>query len=321
MKIFKTILNIILSFLLIILIAMSIVINILQDKILNKDYILSKMEENQVYLQVSREVDNGFENYIYQSGLPEDIIKDLYTEDTIKNDVNSFINALYDGTEIQISDSIIRETLDKRINEYLVSENKTLNEQGKKNVEKFEDLIVNEYKNNVNAYGSLYKTGHEFLDKLEQVIQNIKFIPIILIIAFIIFLIVNNLKNLLLTINYACISLLSLGILIKIGVSIIFSKINIDNILFITKALSNLLINISKEILYICSDYANLFIVIGIVGILIYAIADNVKKVDENTAKEYKNKEDQNALDKKEHKKKEFRKKETKVRRRRSSKK
>ena len=321
MKIFKTILNIILSFLLIILIAMSIVINILQDKILNKDYILSKMEENQVYLQVSREVDNGFENYIYQSGLPEDIIKDLYTEDTIKNDVNSFINALYDGTEIQISDSIIRETLDKRINEYLVSENKTLNEQGKKNVEKFEDLIVNEYKNNVNAYGSLYKTGHEFLDRLEQVIQNIKFIPIILIIAFIIFLIVNNLKNLLLTINYACISLLSLGILIKIGVSIIFSKINIDNILFITKALSNLLINISKEILYICSDYANLFIVIGIVGILIYAIADNVKKVDVNTAKEYKNKEDQNAVDKKEHKKKEFRKKETKVRRRRSSKK
>lgn len=321
MKIFKTILNIILSFLLIILIAMSIVINILQDKILNKDYILSKMEENQVYLQVSREVDNGFENYIYQSGLPEDIIKDLYTEDTIKNDVNSFINALYDGTEIQISDSIIRETLDKRINEYLVSENKTLNEQGKKNVEKFEDLIVNEYKNNVNAYGSLYKTGHEFLDKLEQVIQNIKFIPIILIIAFIIFLIVNNLKNLLLTINYACISLLSLGILIKIGVSIIFSKINIDNILFITKALSNLLINISKEILYICSDYANLFIVIGIVGILIYAIADNVKKVDVNTAKEYKNKEDQNAVDKKEHKKKEFRKKQTKVRRRRSSKK
>lgn len=321
MKIFKTILNIILSFLLIILIAMSIVINILQDKILNKDYILYKMEENQVYLQVSREVDNGFENYIYQSGLPEDIIKDLYTEDTIKNDVNSFINALYDGTEIQISDSIIRETLDKRINEYLVSENKTLNEQGKKNVEKFEDLIVNEYKNNVNAYGSLYKTGHEFLDKLEQVIQNIKFIPIILIIAFIIFLIVNNLKNLLLTINYACISLLSLGILIKIGVSIIFSKINIDNILFITKALSNLLINISKEILYICSDYANLFIVIGIVGILIYAIADNVKKVDVNTAKEYKNKEDQNAVDKKEHKKKEFRKKETKVRRRRSSKK
>ena len=239
----------------------------------------------------------------------------------LKKDVNSFINALYDGTEIQISDSIIRETLDKRINEYLVSENKTLNEQGKKNVEKFEDLIVNEYKNNVNAYGSLYKTGHEFLDKLEQVIQKIKFIPIILIIAFIIFLIVNNLKNLLLTINYACISLLSLGILIKIGVSIIFSKINIDNILFITKALSNLLINISKEILYICSDYANLFIVIGIVGILIYAIADNVKKVDVNTAKEYKNKEDQNAVDKKEHKKKEFRKKETKVRRRRSSKK
>ncbi len=280
MKVFKTILNIILSFLLIILIAITILINILQNKILNKDYIFAKMEENQVYLQVSREVDSGFEKYIYQSGLPEDIIKDLYTEDIIKNDVNSFINALYDGTEIQISDAVIRETLDNKINEYLVSENKTLNEQGRKNVEKFEDLIVSEYKSNVNAYGSLYETGHEFLEKLEQIVQKVKFIPIILIIVFVILLVINNLKNLLLAINYACISLLSLGVLIKLGVNIIFSKINIDNILLITKALSNLIINISKEILYICSDYATLFIVVGIVGILIYAIADNVKKVE-----------------------------------------
>lgn len=280
MKIFKRVLNIILSFLLIILIALAIVINILQNNILNKDYILSKMEETQVYLQVSREVDSGFENYIYQSGLPEDIIKNLYTEETIKNDVNSFINAIYDGTEVQISDSVIRETLDNRINEYLSSQNKTLNEQGKKNVDKFEDLIVNEYKSNVNAYGSLYKTGHEFLEKLNQIVEKVKFIPIILIIVFVILLIINNFKNLLLVINYVCISLLSLGILIKIGVSIIFSKIDIDNILLITKALSNLLINISKEILYTCLDYANVFIVVGIVGIFVYAIADNVKKIE-----------------------------------------
>ena len=31
----------------------------------------------QVYLQISRDVKSGFENYIYQSGLPEDTIDDL----------------------------------------------------------------------------------------------------------------------------------------------------------------------------------------------------------------------------------------------------
>lgn len=320
MKLFKTILNIILSFLLIIVIALIIGINILQNYILNKDYVLSKMEEHQVYLEVSREVDSGFEKYIYQSGLPEDIIKNLYTEETIKNDVKSFINALYDGTEIQISDSEIRATLDNRINEFLKSENKTLNEQGRKNVEKFEDLIVNEYKNNVNAYGSLYETGHEYIEKLEQLVQKIKIIPIVLIVIFVILLIINNLKNLLLAINYACISLLSLGVLIKLGVNIIFSKINIDNILLLTKALSNLIINITKEILYMCSDYATFFIVIGIVGILVYSVADNIKKVNVEKPEEKEN-ADNNIKDNKNTKKKIVRRKVNKIRGRRSSKK
>ena len=62
MRILKTILNIILSFLLIIVIAMSFAINILGNKILNKNYFSSKLEETEFYLQVSREVENGFEN-------------------------------------------------------------------------------------------------------------------------------------------------------------------------------------------------------------------------------------------------------------------
>lgn len=280
MKIFKSSLNIILSFLLIILIAAIICINILENKILNKNYILSKIEETEFYLQVAREVDSGFEKYIYQSGLPEDIIKDLYTEDILKNDINSFVDALYDGTDVKISDSIIRKTLDTRINEYLVSENKTLNTQGRKNVEKFEDLIVQEYKDNINSYESVYKEGHKILQKISNVLEKVKFIPIILIIIVIIILIINNLKNLLQVINYGCISLLSLGILINSGISIIFSKIDIDNIVLITKSLSNLLINISKEILYNCLDYAHLFIAIGISGIIIYAIATNIKTSD-----------------------------------------
>ena len=77
MKIFKYFINIILSFFIVIMVLAIIALNILNSVILNKEYMLSKMEETEFNLQISREVQNGFENYIYQSGLPEDTIKDL----------------------------------------------------------------------------------------------------------------------------------------------------------------------------------------------------------------------------------------------------
>lgn len=288
MKIFKTSLNIILSFVLIILIAINLLINMLENKILNKDYILSKMEETQIYLQISREVQSGFENYIYQSGLPEDIIKDLYTEEILKNDVNSFVNAIYDGTEIKISNDLVKQNLDNKINEYLVSQGKTLNEQGKKNIEKFEKLIVGEYKDNISIYKDVYELSHDAVEKISSIVDKIKILPMVFIAIVMIILIIINLKDLIQVINYVCISFLSLGILLKIGISMIFSKIDIDNIIMIAKSLSNLLINVVKEILYQFSDNATLFIVIGVSGIIISAVFGNDKT--NNSKKEEKTK-------------------------------
>ena len=285
MKIFKITLNIILSFVLIILIAINLFLNVLETKVLNKDYILSKMEETQIYLQISREVQSGFENYIYQSGLPEDIIKDLYTEEILKDDINSFINAIYDGTEIKISDNLVKQNLDNKINEYLISQNKTLNEQGKKNIEKFEKLIAEEYKDNIGIYEDIYKLVHSSIEKISSILEKIKILPIIFIIVIVLILIIINLKDLLQVINYVCISFFSLGVLLKIGILLIFSKIDIDNIVIMTKSLSNLLINIVKEILYQFEDNATLFIVIGISGILISAVFRNIKTDDSKKEK------------------------------------
>lgn len=283
MKILKTILNIILSFLLIILIAIILATNILENKILNKNYVLSKLDETEFYLQISREVENGFENYIYQSGLPEDTIKDLFTEDIIKEDVNSLINKVYDGTDIKLNSEKVRENLDTKINAYLESENKKMNNQGKENIKKFEDLIVNEYTKNVNASNTLYNKLHDGIEILRKVNDKIGNLPIIVTVIVCIIIIVINIKNLLNAINYFGISLLSLGILIKLGVKVIFSNINIDNLLILTTSLSNLLINIVKDILYELSENADLCIVAGITAILVTAILKNIdfKKSEE----------------------------------------
>ena len=276
MRILKTILNIILSFLLIIVIAMSFAINILGNKILNKNYFSSKLEETEFYLQVSREVENGFENYIYQSGLPEDTIKNLFTEEDIKKDVNSIVNKLYDGTDITLSSENVKENLDNKINEYLEKEDMKMNNQGKENIKKFEDLIVKEYTKNVNASNTLYSKGHEGIETLNRIYNKVGNIPIIAIIILLVLLILINIKDLLNGINYVGISLLSLGVLIKLAINLINSNINIDDLLVLTTSISNLIINIINDILFELSEKSNICIVAGITAIIITAILKNI---------------------------------------------
>lgn len=285
MKILKSIVNIILSFFLILLIIVIMATSILENKILNKDYLISKIEETEFCMQVSREVENGFENYIYQSGLPEDTIKDLFTEEIIKEDINSIVNKIYDGTDIKLSTENVKENLTKKIDDYLNSNNIKINNQGRENIKKFEDLIINEYTSNVNASTTLYNKGHEGIEILNKINNKIGNIPMIITVIIVMLMVVINMKNLLTAINYVGISFLSVGILIKLGVNLVIKNINLDNLVILTMSLSNLIINIVKDILYVISDNANLCIVGGFTAIIITAILNNVNNNRENNNK------------------------------------
>lgn len=276
MKIIKTILNIILSFSLILIIIAISLVNNLDNKILNKNYMLSKLDEVQVYLQISREVKSGFENYIYQSGLPEDTIENLATEEIIKKDVNSIIDYIYDGTEIKISSEKVQEELDNKINKYVESQDIKLNNQGKSNIKKFETLIVNEYDKNVNVSDLMYEKVHDGIQKIDNINSKIGKLPIIAITVVIILLIIINIKDLLVAINYIGISLLSSGILLTLGVNLIFKNVDIDNLLILANSISSVISSITKDILYGIQDNANLFMVSGIVAILATAILKNI---------------------------------------------
>lgn len=285
MKILKNFLCLLLSFILVLVLILNLLVGILRNKILDKEYLLSKMEETEFYLQVSREVENGFENYIYQSGLPEETIRNLFTEDMIRNDINSIVDSLYYGTEVKLSDEILRKNLNMRIQEYVTSQGKLLNNEGKENIEKFEDLIVDEYKNNVNASDAVFSEGHKVIEKLNQVNEIISNIPLIVAGVIIVILVLLNIENLLSAINFIAISFLSLGILIKIVVKLIFSNVNIDNLILLSMSLSNLITNISKEILYKLDDNSTIFIVCSCIAILIVSIFNNININEKNINK------------------------------------
>lgn len=282
MKVIRVILSLILSFCLILIVAIILGKSILENKILNKNYLLEKMDETEVYLQVSRAVTSGFENYIYQSGLPEDTIKDLYTEEMIKNDVNSLVNSMYEGTDIKLSDDIVRNNLNQKIDAYVESQGLKLNKQGRENIEQFEDLIIEEYKNNVNSsYGfasTLYSDLNGIINNLQKVSSLIGIWPYVALVIAIIFIVLINIKDLLSAIGYIGISSLSLGILIKMSVNLIFENFKIDNFVLFSQAMTNLVINIIKEILYGLSDKGMLFIVCGIIAIIVSAVFKSISK-------------------------------------------
>ena len=281
MKVLKGLINIFIAFIIVIIVIIILGKNLLSNKVLNKKYLLSKMEEMQVYLQISRDVKSGFENYIYQSGLPENTIDDLYTDEMIKSDTNSILDYIYDGTEIKLSDDIVKANLEKKISEYLESQGLKINNQGRKNIEEFEDLIINEYKTNINVdeYNSslkIYPTIHEVIQKLKDIDKKINYIPVIILVFLLIVLIVINKNNLLVALQYISISSLSIGVLLKMAVSLIFKNFDIDNFVLFSTSMTNLIINIIKEILYTFSDNANVFIVCGVIGIVITSIINNI---------------------------------------------
>ena len=275
MKIVKYIINLMISFLLIFIIISMLILNLVSTKILDKNYILSKLEETEFYLQVSREAQSGFEKYIYQSGLPEDIIKDLYTEEILKTDVNSIIDNIYEGAEIKTSESKIKETLDIKINQYMQAEGKKLTPQIQDNIKKFENIIMNEYRNTIRVSDTAYNVLQKAVQKIKTIYEKVKYIPIIVFIIMVILLIAINRKHILLGINFIAISLLSVGILLKLAEQVTYQYVDLDNLVILTKSISNFVISISKELLYAISDYGTWFIVSGVTGIIMMSILRN----------------------------------------------
>lgn len=269
MKVIKTILNLIISFLLIFALILGILFNFLSNEIFNKENMLKRLEETEFYMQISREVYNGFEDYIYQSGLPEDTIKELYTEDDVKNDVNSIINYIYEGKEITLSDEKINTNLENKINEYLQNENIKLTKSEEDNVNKFKKLIVDSYKSNIRISNTLITVAREYYQKANEIFIKVQDIPLTMGVILVFVLFVINIKSLTNVISYISISILSSGILLKLFNYIVLKNIDIDDLLIIATSLTSFIQNILREVLDIISTNGLYFIVGGITGIII----------------------------------------------------
>lgn len=287
MNLFKKILSLIAAFALVISLGILIANNIVQNKLLNRDYTKQKVDESEFYLQISREVQNGFEKHSKDSKLPEGMVDGLFTESMIKKDVRSLIDCVYDGSKISISEESVEKNIDSKIDEYVQSGEIVLDAETNTNIERFKKLILNEYRQNINISSSGYTAVHNVVKGVQEISEEIGKLPLLLTCVLVIIIVCLNMNHLLRAMNYISISVFSLGIIIKLCVSIFLSKINLDSLVVMTMSITNFIINVMKETLMNLDEIGAFCIVCGITGI----IASVALKGDLEEAVEIKEKE------------------------------
>ena len=269
MKVGKKILN----FIFVLVIALSFtfigVKSVVFKTIFNKEYVLEQMENNNFYSETYKLVESGFENYIGQSGLDEEVIKNICTEDKIKNDINIILSNIYEGTNEKIDTSEISNNLNSNIDKENVrtsSNSKAIDEFVEHICQSYKDTIIStSYENTIN-------------EKYSKITQKITKVQNILIIAIIISIIGVIVKLLFWTES----AVLSSAVMQLAITTVIKSKVNIDGIKIFNDAFSNIVVTIIKDILSKINIIAGKFIIVYFILVVIYAIIILSQKKEEN---------------------------------------
>lgn len=276
MKVGKKILN----FIFVLVIALSFtfigVKSVVFKTIFNKEYVLEQMEKNNFYSETYKLVESGFENYIGQSGLDEEVIKNICTEDKIKNDINIILSNIYEGTNEKIDTSEISNNLNSNIDKENVRTS-----SNSKAIDEFVEHICQSYKDTIISTG-YENTINEKYSKITQKITKVQNILIIAIIISIIGVIALNVKDILKLLFWTESAVLSSAVMQLAITTVIKSKVNIDGIKIFNDAFSNIVVTIIKDILSKINIIAGKFIIVYFILVVIYAIIILSQKKEEN---------------------------------------
>ena len=276
MKVGKKILN----FIFVLVIALSFTFigdkSVVFKTIFNKEYVLEQMEKNNFYSETYKLVESGFENYIGQSGLDEEVIKNICTEDKIKNDINIILSNIYEGTNEKIDTSEISNNLNSNIDKENVRTS-----SNSKAIDEFVEHICQSYKDTIIST-SYENTINEKYSKITQKITKVQNILIIAIIISIIGVIALNVKDILKLLFWTESAVLSSAVMQLAITTVIKSKVNIDGIKIFNDAFSNIVVTIIKDILSKINIIAGKFIIVYFILVVIYAIIILTQKKEEN---------------------------------------
>ena len=240
--------------------------NIAFSTILNKDYVLNKLEETNFYSGTFELVKSGFENYIAQSGLEEEALNNICTEEKVKNDIGIIINNIYNGTNEDIDTTEIANNLNANIDKLNVR-----TPQNQKALDKFVDQICTEYKDTI--LNTKYEnTIHNALNKVIQIMEKLQTIILIVTIIGIICIILLNVKNIYKLVGNIGTILFSSSLVILIAIKLLNVNVNISAIKLFNNTFSNSIVTVLQDIINKLNNFGLILLIISIILIILNAV-------------------------------------------------
>lgn len=270
----KKILQYIIAVILAIAILGLIIVNMLSSTILSQKYILDKLQEQDYYDKIYEEAESNFENYIHQSGLEEEVIEGIVTKEKIQKDTKLIINNIYNGTDNKIDTEEIKNNLNEKIKNSL---NGQIFTSEQKSIDTFVDTICKEYEKTISHtnYENKINTIIKQANKYVKLVQKILIILAGILMVLLILTEINRIYNIIAKIGTAFVID---GLILILIEKYINSKIKIDTIVVLNKAVSNVLQNILNEIISNILKSGSIMLSLGILFIIIYGIISGIRQ-------------------------------------------
>lgn len=242
------------------------IFNILSNTVFNQEFTLKKLEETNYYANIYTQIKLDFENYIYQSGLDENVIENIILPDEVKKDTRKIIVGIYNGIHEEVDTTKVRERLNDNINSTL--EGKKIDEKTQKSINSFVDQIANQYEETITKT-EYEKQIYQGFSKMKKAVDFGRKITIILVIIIGMLIIATYYKKLFKNIAYVGTALLSDGLAFIFLKFYIIKKVNIENLMVLNDAITISLRDYLRSILNIVTTYGCILVVLGLLLIVV----------------------------------------------------
>ena len=280
MKILLNIIKFIIAIILTICVIALIIVNVASSTILNKEFILAKLDETNYYANINTAVKSDFENYIYQSGLDENVLENIVSPEKVENDTKIIINNIYDGTNEKIDVTEIENNLNSNINNSL---NSRITATQQKAIEELEKQITEQYKETI-SHTSFEDSINNVMQKANQIIELGKKVGIIGISVGILLILILSYKDILRGFSMAGVSILASGVFYIFVNILVNAKVKIDTITILNDAISITLRDVIYSVLNQLTTYGYILLGVGFGVILVFNVFNGIKnsKTTEN---------------------------------------
>ena len=237
------------------------------------------MDEQNYYDEIYENVKSNFENYLYQSGLPENVLDNIVSKEKVKKDTEIIINNIYDGTNEVVEVNSIEENLTNNIKDALGG---SIPSSQEKSIKQYISTICNEYKTVITS--TKYESKiYDYKNKANHYISILKKTLLISIIGLCIIICLLTVKKLYFFLASLGVAQTVCGLMLVFLKYYVFKKVRIAGITILNEPISKVLRAILMQIFAEMIKYGYLFLTMGVLLIVVYGFTKSIiKKKKEN---------------------------------------